>query len=99
MGGNCLANAPLTGAHWRIAVPMLIFGCVCLYIHSNTGKAAVMTVFLTSAEHPNVDVYSLMTLGVVKSVSDLWNANLKALAMLIFLFSVVFPYVKLSLCL
>jgi hypothetical protein len=70
-----------------------------LYIESNTGVAAVMTVFLTSEGSQDVEVLRLTEFGVVKSVWDLWNAQMKGLALLLFSFSVIFPYLKLTFCL
>jgi len=95
----CLASAPLTPGRWRTSVPIFVVGCIFLYIQSNTGEAAVMTAYLTSPEFRDVEMYRLTSFGVVKSIFDLWNAEMKELAVLLFSFSVVFPYLKLTLCL
>jgi len=95
---DSLANAPSTAARYRLSVPMFILGCVLLYIQSNTGIAAVMTAYLTSEDFPDVEVYELTEFGVIKSILDLWNNDMPQLATLLFCFSVIFPYCKLTLC-
>lgn len=96
---DSLAALQHTPTYWRLCVPTFAVGCILLYIESNTGVAAVMTVFLTSEGSQDVEVLRLTEFGVVKSVWDLWNAGMKGLALLLFSFSVIFPYLKLTFCL
>merc|ERR1711963_183410 len=63
-----LAFAPLTPAHWKMALPAAIVGCVFLYVQSDTGVAAIMTGFLTSTEFKDVEVFRMQEIGIVKSI-------------------------------
>jgi len=97
--GRCLAMQGTTGLHWRLAVPLLVTVCTLLLVMSNTMDAAVMTVYLLSDGQAPMDVLSLKDFGIIASISDLWNANLRFLAMLIVIFSLFLPYAKLGLSL
>ena len=62
------------------------FGCIYLFIWSNTTSAA--SVVVGNA----IPVYNF---ALMNTVEDLWNAGLKPLSVLVFIFSGVYPYFKL----
>lgn len=94
---------PEFGKHpaFRLLVPCWIVASFVLYIESSLNGGASMKLYLTLESQVafNVPLLTLRRFSVFQTIHQLWTSNVKALAILITLFSVVIPYAKLVTCL
>jgi len=97
--GRCLITKRSTEHHWRIIVPLLMLTACLMLIISNTMPAATMRVYLLFDDADAIPIKDLDQFSVVESMIKLWQGGAKLLAFLIACFSLVFPYVKLLVCL
>jgi len=97
--GISLAMRRTTGLHWLFAMPSLAAACVLLFIISNTTDSATINLYLLSDDNPAIVVHSLKSFSILSSISELWDAEMKGVALVVLTFCVVLPYFKILLSL
>ncbi|ELP95062.1 hypothetical protein EIN_253260 [Entamoeba invadens IP1] len=79
----------------RVVIPFVILLGIALFLTSNTGVGATVNAYI-SIGNENTIVLPVADFGLMNSVKDMWTAKVYPLAILIMLFSGVWPYAKLA---
>ena len=95
--GASLFLNPKISIFWRISIPLLILLNLSMFLSSNSSTGASVYVLLTVGR--KVKIPSLFDFGLVNSVTDMWEAGVYPLSILIAFFSGIWPYLKLILML
>lgn len=82
----------------RHLIPMLIVAIIALLLSSNLGVGATVDL-VVSIDDEVVRLPSLFSFSLVNTASEMWNAGIYPLFLLVVVFSGVWPYVKLILML
>lgn len=80
----------------RIGIPMAVIGNWVLFIDSNNRPDAVSVMVTINAPDKVYDLGSMFDFGLTSTVTDMWDAEVYTLAVLIAFFSGAWPYVKLA---
>src|SRR5690606_28540632 len=78
----------------RYGIPLLLLLNIALFIASNTSIGASVYIIIDIGQH-ELKTHSLFNFTLISSIRDMWNARVYALALLIAVFSGIWPYVKL----
>ncbi|EMS10978.1 hypothetical protein KM1_061900, partial [Entamoeba histolytica HM-3:IMSS] len=78
----------------RVIMPFLILLNIALFITSNTGTGATVNAYI-SIGSGQVITMPVSDFGLMNSVEDMWTAGVYPLAVLIMVFSGIWPYTKL----
>eukprot|EP00928_Gymnodinium_smaydae_P039664 TRINITY_DN27044_c1_g1_i1.p1 TRINITY_DN27044_c1_g1~~TRINITY_DN27044_c1_g1_i1.p1 ORF type:complete len:704 (+),score=136.43 TRINITY_DN27044_c1_g1_i1:1289-3400(+) len=92
---DCLALHPRMPKALAICVPLLIIATMCLFIASNLCAGAIISLYITVDGEAVIDLPPLFKFSLLGSVRDMWNAEVYFLAVIILVFSGIWPYVKL----
>ena len=95
--GASLFLHPKIPIFWRIFIPFAIFCTVALFISSNSGTGA--SVFVVFDIGRRIQVPSLFDFGLINSIKEMCKAEVYFLALIVALFSGIWPYLKLVLML
>ena len=95
--GASLFLHPQIPIFWRIFIPLAIFCTVALFISSNSGTGA--SVFVVFDIGRRIQVPSLFDFGLINSIKEMCKAEVYFLALIVALFSGIWPYLKLVLML
>ena len=95
--GASLFLHPQIPIFWRIFIPFAIFCTVALFISSNSGTGA--SVFVVFDIGRRIQVPSLFDFGLINSIKEMCKAEVYFLALIVALFSGIWPYLKLLLML
>ena len=95
--GASLFLHPKIPIFWRIFIPLAIFCTVALFISSNSGTGA--SVFVVFDIGRRIQVPSLFDFGLINSIKEMCKAEVYFLALIVALFSGIWPYLKLVLML
>lgn len=95
--GASLFLDPRIHLFFRIFIPLAILLTIALFISSNTGRGAI--VFLMFLVGRRVQVPSSIDLGINNTIHDLWAAGSYGMSLLVAVFSLIWPYIKLVLML
>lgn len=85
---------PGIGCVYRYGVVFLTWGCISLFIFSNTNVGAGVYLLLSTPES-SIRLPDLFEFGLANSVHDMWNAGVYPLSLMIAVFSGAWPYLKL----
>mmetsp|Transcript_46696 Transcript_46696/g.117526 ORF Transcript_46696/g.117526 Transcript_46696/m.117526 type:complete len:1072 (+) Transcript_46696:19-3234(+) len=83
----------------RLALPALVITTMLLFASSNSGEGAIVRMAVTADGESIVDLPPLFSFSLISSIRDMWTGGAYPLAILIGLFSGVWPYGKLMLML
>jgi hypothetical protein len=83
----------------RFAIPMVLIGTMALFLASNLGVGAGVSMKLLLGGGQTIEPPPLFSFSLGNSVHDMWAAGVYPLSMMIALFSGVWPYTKLMLML
>ena len=83
----------------RIFVPITIIGTITVFIVSNMSTGASVDLVLSSSDNESIDLPGVFTFSLGKTVSEMYEAGVYSLMMLVLVFSGIWPYVKLLLML
>jgi hypothetical protein len=78
----------------RVFVPLLIWGTISLFIYSNQSYAVDVIIDINVADN-TIEPDPIFSFSLSNTVSDMWEAKVYPLAILIAFFSGAWPYVKL----
>ena len=95
--GASLFLHPKIPMFWRIFIPLSILFTAALFISSNSGTGA--SVFVVFDIGRRIQVPSLFDFGLINSIREMCKAGVYFLALVVALFSGVWPYLKLLLML
>jgi len=95
--GASLFLHPKIPLFWRIFIPFAILCTTALFISSNSGTGA--SVFVVFDIGRRIQVPSLFDFGLINSIREMCKAEVYLLALIVALFSGVWPYLKLLLML
>ena len=95
--GASLFLHPKIPMFWRIFIPFAILITAALFISSNSGTGA--SVFVVFDIGRRIQVPSLFDFGLINSIREMCKAGVYFLALVVALFSGVWPYLKLLLML
>lgn len=88
-----LATSPVVPFYIRIAMPLIIFGNIGLFLSGHLSLGATVTIKASIAGEELL-VGEFFKFSMAYSVSEMWAAGAKSLAVLILIFSGVWPYTK-----
>jgi uncharacterized paraquat-inducible protein A len=77
----------------RYAMPIVILGNIGLFLSGHLSLGATVNIEATFAGE-TIKVDNFFEFSMARSTIDIWNAGGKALAILILIFSVIWPYTK-----
>jgi hypothetical protein len=77
----------------RYGIPIMIIGNVGLFLSGHISIGGAVSIFLKFAGE-EIEIKDVLTFSIAQSTIDLWNAGSKELAILIFIFSGVWPYTR-----
>ena len=95
--GASLFLHPQIHIFWRIFIPLAILGTIALFISSNSSNGA--SVFVVFDIGRRIQVPSLFDFGLINSIKEMCKAEVYFLALIVLLFSGIWPYLKLVLML
>ena len=78
----------------RYGIPLYLLLNIALFISSNTSVGASVYLVLDIGGH-ELKSHTLFNFTLISSIKDMWNAGVYALALLIAVFSGIWPYIKL----
>eukprot|EP00405_Crypthecodinium_cohnii_P056348 CAMPEP_0206629264 /NCGR_PEP_ID=MMETSP0325_2-20121206/66949_1 /ASSEMBLY_ACC=CAM_ASM_000347 /TAXON_ID=2866 /ORGANISM="Crypthecodinium cohnii, Strain Seligo" /LENGTH=481 /DNA_ID=CAMNT_0054154049 /DNA_START=63 /DNA_END=1506 /DNA_ORIENTATION=+ len=101
MDPNALSLAwhPRLDLGTRICIPMMVVAGLFLFLSSNSGAGAAVRVSVTVDGEDVAVLPPVASFSLISSVKDMWHGGVYPLAILILLFSGVWPYLKLILML
>ena len=94
-----LMFAPKTKPSIRYLIPALIFCTIFLFLVSITAPGAVLSVGATAPPHQVFGPFTILNFTLILTLEKMWNNGLYTLFFIIFIFSLIWPYVKLILML
>jgi uncharacterized membrane protein len=77
----------------RYGIPIMILGNMGLFLSGHISIGGAVSVLLKFAGE-RIEIKDVLTFSIAQSTIDLWNAGSKELAILIFVFSGVWPYTR-----
>jgi len=77
----------------RLGMPMIILGNIALFLSGHLSLGATVNIEATIAGE-TIKIDQFFEFSVARSTIDIWNAGGKALAILILIFSGIWPYTK-----
>ena len=92
---DCLALHPRVPRALRLGLPLLVLADVCLFAAANAGVGVSVMLSVRADGEEVAKLPPLRDFGLVSSVKDMLDAEVYALALLIAVFSGVWPYAKL----
>ena len=89
-----MVNNPKVPKKWRILIPIILFLNIGMFIWSNSvvGVYVYLCIDVLGFRSKN---YELKTFGLIDTVTDMWKSEVYLLAILVAVFSGIWPYVKL----
>jgi len=78
----------------RILIPLLLFVTIAMFISSNTGVGASVLVHMTLGSAREIELPSLFDFGLINSITEMWDAGVYPLSILVAFFSGIWPYLK-----
>lgn len=84
---------------WRYGVPVYLLGALLLLLASDIGSGVTAEYILIKPDGSIFEQRTLLTVSIFNSVKKLWEADSYALAILIAVTSIMWPYIKLILSL
>lgn len=88
-----LFNSPVVPYWFRTAMPFIICGNIALFLSGHLSLGGTVNIQAKLAEQEFV-VNDFYTFSVLRSTIEIWNAGGKELAILIMIFSGIWPYTK-----
>ena len=95
--GASLFLNPRIPLFFRIFLPLALLLTIALFVSSNTARGAI--VFLMFKIGRRIEVPSYLNFSLVDNIHDLWVAGSTFLAILLIIFSLIWPYMLLVLML
>ena len=95
--GASLFLHPHIPIFWRIFIPLAILCTIAVFISSNSSTGA--SVFVVFDIGRRIQVPSLFNFGLINSIKEMCKAEVYFLALIVLLFSGIWPYLKLILML
>lgn len=92
---DCLAYHPDISGSMRAPVPTLIVANMLIFVYSNSKIGTNIIMNIKTDGQDIVELPPLQSFTLVSSVTDMWDAKVYILAVLIVGFSGVWPYIKL----
>ena len=77
----------------RFSMPIIVVGNIALFVSGHLSIGGAVNVYIKFAEEEIV-LENVFTFSIAQSVIELWNSGGKQLAILIMIFSVIWPYTK-----
>lgn len=77
----------------RYMIPVTVLGNIALFVSGHLSIGGAVSVFVQFAEEEIV-LENVFTFSIAQSTIELWNSGGKQLAILIIIFSVIWPYTK-----
>jgi len=96
---DCLACHPRVNPGFRWGLPILAVTLICLFAESNSGVGTTVHLNVFANGKSVANVPSVFSFSLISSVKDMWESKAYALALLIAVFSGIWPYTKLLLML
>ena len=93
--GASLFLHPRIPIFWRIFIPLAITGTFALFISSNSGTSATVNIILGLERR--IQIPSFFNFGLINNVRTMWEGEAYPLAVILGLFSGIWPYIKLIL--
>jgi hypothetical protein len=82
---------------WRYGIPIYLLGAMSLLVVSDIGSGVTAEYILMQPDGTIFEQRTLLTVSIFNSVQKLWETGSYALAILIGVTSVMWPYIKLIL--
>lgn len=92
---DCLAFHPQISCGFRWGVPLALTGNAAMFLCSNTGIGCEVRLSLTADGQDAVMLPAIFPFSLVSSVKDMWTGQSYGMALLIAVFSGIWPYTKL----
>jgi len=92
---ECLVFHPRLPRFIRMCLPSLVVVTLLLFLASNSGEGALVRLSITVDGEEVVDMPPVFTFSLISSIQDMWRGGTYPLAILIALFSGLWPYGKL----
>jgi len=93
---DCLALHPSVSRFMRVGLPLLVVADILLFLDANFGGPGTSVYISIEANGKEVvQLPSVKDFSLFSSITDMWNAEVYALAVLIAFFSGIWPYAKL----
>lgn len=93
---DALAFHPRISTVWRWGLPLMDITVVCMMIASNCSIATSVNVALEGDMREAIHLPPVFGFSLVSSIKDMWDGKIYALALLILVFSGIWPYAKLA---
>jgi hypothetical protein len=93
---DCLAFNPRVSIVCRWGLPLLDLTVVCLAIASNCSIATTVNAEVLADGEPILHLPDVFGFSLVSSIRDMWNGKVYGLALLVLVFSGIWPYTKLA---
>ena len=77
----------------RILIPLIILGNIALFLSGHLSLGGTVAIQATIADQ-SLKVDSFFEFSIAKSTVEIWNAGGRELAIMILIFSVIWPYTK-----
>ena len=95
--GASLFLDPRIPVFWRLIIPFAILAAIALFISSNSGNGA--SVYVVFQLGKRIQLPSLFDFGLINSIREMGKAGVYFLAIIVAVFSGIWPYLKLILML
>jgi len=93
-GSEMLILNPRFPIFLRFSLPFLIIGNIILFIYSNIALDAVSVIVNIHLGQETITLPPVFNFGLAGTVTDMWNARVWLLAVLVAFFSGAWPYIK-----
>ena len=89
-----MVNNPKVPKKWRILIPIILFLNIGMFIWSNSDVGVYVNLCIDVLGF-RTNNYELKKFGLIDTVTDMWKSEVYLLAILVAVFSGIWPYVKL----